>query len=116
MPIYEYQCKKCGEFEIMRKITDKSLTRCPTCRGKVTKLMSSTSFQLKGTGWYATDYGRKDSKREGSGGNSEAKTETTSETKSEAKAETKSDSKSEGKKDGASTESKGTKSPEAAAA
>ncbi len=62
MPIYEYQCKKCGEFEVVQKITETPLKRCPTCRGKVTKLISNTSFQLKGTGWYVTDYARKDGK------------------------------------------------------
>ena len=59
MPIYEYRCGSCGEFEVMQKMSDKPLTRCPTCRGKVTKLISSTSFQLKGSGWYVTDYARK---------------------------------------------------------
>jgi putative FmdB family regulatory protein len=67
MPIYEYACKKCGEFEVTQRITDRPLTRCPTCRGKVTKLISSTSFQLKGSGWYVTDYARKDSGTEGKG-------------------------------------------------
>ena len=56
MPIYEYQCKKCGQFEVMQKITEAHLKRCPTCRGKVTKLISNTSFHLKGSGWYVTDY------------------------------------------------------------
>ena len=56
MPIYEYHCGKCGDFEIMQKMSDKPLTTCPTCRRKVTKLISSTSFQLKGSGWYATDF------------------------------------------------------------
>ena len=60
MPIYEYKCKKCGQFEVTRKITDRPLSRCPTCKGKVKKLISHTSFQLKGTGWYITDYARKD--------------------------------------------------------
>ena len=60
MPIYEYKCRKCGLFEITQKITDKSLERCPTCRGKITKLISNTSFQLKGSGWYITDYARKE--------------------------------------------------------
>ena len=60
MPIYEYQCGKCGTFEITQRITEKSLRRCPTCKGKVKKLISNTSFQLKGTGWYVTDYARKD--------------------------------------------------------
>ncbi len=60
MPIYEYHCEKCGHFELTKRITDKPLSRCPTCKGKVKKLISNTSFQLKGTGWYITDYARKD--------------------------------------------------------
>jgi putative FmdB family regulatory protein len=60
MPIYEYQCQKCGTFEFTQRITDKPLGKCPTCKGKVKKLISNTSFQLKGTGWYITDYARKD--------------------------------------------------------
>ncbi len=59
MPIYEYECKKCGPFEITQRITENPLSRCPTCKGKVKKLISNTSFQLKGTGWYLTDYARK---------------------------------------------------------
>ncbi len=59
MPIYEYLCKKCGEFEIMQRITEPALERCPTCRSKVNRLISTTSFHLKGTGWYLTDYARK---------------------------------------------------------
>jgi putative FmdB family regulatory protein len=59
MPIYEYHCSKCGDFETMQRMSDKPLTQCPTCRRKVTKLISSTTFQLKGSGWYVTDYARK---------------------------------------------------------
>ncbi len=59
MPIYEYQCQKCGTFEATQRITDKPLAKCRTCKGKVKKLISNTSFQLKGTGWYVTDYARK---------------------------------------------------------
>ncbi len=63
MPIYEYGCQNCGTFEVTQRITDKPLRRCPTCKGKVGKLISSTSFQLKGSGWYVTDYaGKKDAK------------------------------------------------------
>ena len=62
MPIYEYQCTKCGEiFEAFQKITDDPLTQCKFCRGKVDKLISQSSFQLKGSGWYLTDYARKSS-------------------------------------------------------
>lgn len=58
MPIYEYRCQQCGDFEVTQKIKDKPLARCPGCKGKVKKLISNTSFQLKGTGWYVTDYAK----------------------------------------------------------
>lgn len=58
MPIYEYRCEECGDFERTQRITDPPLQRCPTCRRKVQRLISSTSFQLKGSGWYVTDYAR----------------------------------------------------------
>jgi putative FmdB family regulatory protein len=57
MPIYEYTCQKCGHhLEAMQKMSDKPLTKCPQCRGRLEKIFSQTSFQLKGSGWYATDY------------------------------------------------------------
>ena len=57
MPIYEYVCQKCGHhLEIMQKMSDKPLAKCPECKGKLEKMISQTSFQLKGAGWYATDY------------------------------------------------------------
>lgn len=60
MPIYEYRCEKCKkEFEIEQKISEAPLKKCPECGGKVTRLISNTSFILKGTGWYLTDYARK---------------------------------------------------------
>jgi putative FmdB family regulatory protein len=58
MPIYEYRCEKCGDFERTQRITDEPLQRCPKCRRKVRRLISNTSFQLKGSGWYVTDYAR----------------------------------------------------------
>ena len=67
MPIYEYQCQKCGTFETTQRITEKTLAKCPTCKGKVKKLISNTSFQLKGTGWYVTDYARKGKNGESKG-------------------------------------------------
>ncbi len=57
MPIYEYQCDNCGVFEVSQRITEDSLKKCPTCKAKVKRLISNTSFMLKGSGWYATDYG-----------------------------------------------------------
>jgi putative FmdB family regulatory protein len=68
MPIYEYECSKCGIFDEMQKITAKPLAKCPTCKRKVKKLMSSTAFQLKGSGWYVTDYGKGGQKPSGTGG------------------------------------------------
>ncbi|MEA2648383.1 MAG: hypothetical protein QOG61_818 [Candidatus Binataceae bacterium] len=61
MPIYEYKCPKCGEFEVTQRITEDALKKCPTCKSKVERLLSRTSFILKGTGWYATDYASKPS-------------------------------------------------------
>lgn len=62
MPIYEYQCIKCGEiFEAFQKITDEPLSQCKFCHAKVEKLISHSSFQLKGSGWYLTDYARRSS-------------------------------------------------------
>jgi len=60
VPIYEYKCSKCGKvFEIIQKISDEPLSRCKFCKGKVERLISNSSFQLKGSGWYLTDYARK---------------------------------------------------------
>lgn len=64
MPIYEYQCQSCHhQLEAMQKFSDAPLTECPAChKSALSKIISSTSFQLKGTGWYATDIKKKDSK------------------------------------------------------
>lgn len=60
MPIYEYKCGKCEEiFEAFQKITDAPLKKCRFCSGEVEKLISHSSFQLKGSGWYLTDYSHK---------------------------------------------------------
>jgi putative FmdB family regulatory protein len=60
MPIYEYECRKCkAHTEAMQKMTDKPLSKCPKCGGRLEKQWSSTSFQLKGSGWYVTDYAGK---------------------------------------------------------
>jgi putative FmdB family regulatory protein len=58
MPIYEYQCSLCGhQLEVLQKVSDDPLTECPNChKASLNKLISSTSFQLKGTGWYVTDF------------------------------------------------------------
>lgn len=91
MPIYEYSCQKCGVVEVTQRITEKPLSKCPTCKSKVKKLISNTSFQLKGTGWYITDYARK-------GQNGESKSDSGSKSSSAASSESKSETKSEAKK------------------
>ncbi len=59
MPIYEYECERCGAVEeVFQKFSDKPLSRCPQCSGKMHKLISQSSFHLKGSGWYVTDYAR----------------------------------------------------------
>jgi putative FmdB family regulatory protein len=102
MPIYEYQCRKCNaHVEILQKITDKPLTKCGKCGGRLEKQWSSTSFQLKGTGWYVTDYAAKkaETKEEGKKSDTEGK-----------KADTKADNKEEkgAKSESASTGDKAT--------
>jgi putative FmdB family regulatory protein len=85
MPIYEYVCQKCGHhLELMQKMSDKPLSKCPNCRGKLEKIFSQTSFQLKGSGWYVSDYAKS-----GKSGKADAKTDKKAETKTETKTETK---------------------------
>ena len=105
MPTYEYRCEKCGEFEYSQRITAPALQRCPTCKRKVRRLISNTSFQLKGGGWYVTDYARAGKGGEGSGGkdsgtDSAKETGATSDSSatSSSTAETKSESKSDKKR------------------
>ena len=63
MPLYEYKCEKCGNiFEIIQKFSDAPLTTHEGCGGKVEKLLSASGFQLKGSGWYVTDYARSGAK------------------------------------------------------
>lgn len=59
MPIYEYKCAKCGVVEVMQGIKEAPLKKCPNCKSKVERMISSSSFVLKGSGWYATDYAKK---------------------------------------------------------
>ncbi len=58
MPIYEYECSECGSIEeAFQKMSDSPLKECSKCKGKLSKLVSHSSFHLKGSGWYVTDYG-----------------------------------------------------------
>jgi putative FmdB family regulatory protein len=97
VPFYEYECPHCGyDEEVLQKITDKPLTKCPSCGKKgLVKLISAPVFRLKGSGWYETDFkSDKENKRNLAGAEKE---EAKSETKSESKAETKTDAKPESK-------------------
>ena len=89
MPIYEYNCSECGVFEVTQRITEDPLDACPTCEGEVRKLISNTSFQLKGTGWYITDYGRgkgaNGEKQESDGGKSSSDSGKSTESKTSEK-------------------------------
>ena len=104
MPIYEYTCKKCGNFEVMQRITEDPLKKCPTCSSKVTKLISQSAFHLKGSGWYMTDYGKN-----GANNSSNNKTEETTASSSDAKESKSTESKSSS--ESASSSSKGKESP-----
>jgi len=84
MPMYEYQCDDCGKIEeVIQKFSEKPLTKCRHCSGKLHKLISHSAFHLKGTGWYVTDYAGKAPKDKSE--SSADKSIGTSETKSTAK-------------------------------
>jgi putative FmdB family regulatory protein len=62
MPLYEYECKKCGHrFEKIQKFSDKMVRKCPECGGQVEQMISAPAVQFKGSGWYVTDYAKKSS-------------------------------------------------------
>ena len=97
MPLYEYHCSKCGKnFDVLQKFSDAPLTTHENCGGAVERVLSAPAFQLKGSGWYATDYGKGGKKPAGGDGAGEKKPDDskTAEAKPESKADSKSDSKS----------------------
>ena len=90
MPIYEYRCSACGHQEdFLQKVSDPVLSQCPAC-GKATfeKQLSAAGFQLKGSGWYATDFKSKKPAEKKSEAKSETKTEAKTETSTETKPKT----------------------------
>ena len=93
MPTYEYNCNKCGVFEVSQHITEAPLSKCPHCRGKVHKLISQTSFQLKGTGWYLTDYGKGNGKDRSKGKKEDRASESSSASESAKSESPKTESK-----------------------
>ncbi len=82
MPLYEYQCRKCGAtIEKIQKFSDPPLEVCEACGGELERLVSSPAIQFKGSGWYVTDYARKSSGGESAGPTSTSSSSTKSETK-----------------------------------
>ena len=100
MPIYEYKCSACGfRDEFLQKASEPPMSKCPSCgKKKFEKLVSAAGFQLKGSGWYATDFKSSGTKKP-------------AESKPEAKAESKSEAKTETKSTESSTETKADKTP-----
>src|SRR2546423_741790 len=106
MPIYEYRCSSCGfQKEYLRKLSDPALSVCPECGLQTfSKMLSAAGFQLKGSGWYATDFrnsGAKPAAKTGgtdkSDTKNDAKTDAKTDAKPDAKSDTKPDKKSESK-------------------
>jgi putative FmdB family regulatory protein len=104
MPLYEYECDACGHrFEKIQKFSDPPLEACPKCGGTVRKLMSSPAIQFKGSGWYITDYARKDAPAaeksdKATAASGDGKADGKSASTTESKTETKSDTKTESAK------------------
>ena len=97
MPIYEYRCEACGhQEEFLQRASEPPLTECPVCRKpSFHKLLSAAGFQLKGSGWYATDFRNKPAKP------AEKKSEDKSESKTDAKTDAKPEKKTESKSEAA---------------
>ncbi|MBA2354267.1 MAG: FmdB family transcriptional regulator [Acidobacteria bacterium] len=108
MPLYEYECDTCGHrFEVIHKFSDPPITVCPKCQSAVRKLFSSPAIQFKGTGWYITDYARKNNPGAGSNSNDSGgdKGEKRSQEKGEQGSQEKSDKSEKGEKGGKSGDS-----------
>ena len=121
MPIYAYKCDSCGfAKDVLQKMSDAQLTQCPSCGAPAfKKQLTAAGFQLKGSGWYATDFkdaGKKpssapDSAEDKAGAGGESKSDGKADVSADAKGESKSDSKGDSKSDGKS-EAKSDNKPE----
>jgi putative FmdB family regulatory protein len=106
MPIYEYRCEACGhQEEFLQKVSEPPMAKCPACgKASFSKMLSAAGFQLKGSGWYATDF-------KGSGKKPADKPEAKAETKAEAKTETKAETTTAESKTKTKIESKAATAP-----
>lgn len=113
MPIYEYRCSACGhELEVLQKLSDPLLTSCPECgKPALTKLLSAAGFQLKGSGWYATDFKSSGAKPAAKSDNAKEGESKGADTKAEGKSETKGDTKGGGAAETATPKSAPTTAP-----
>jgi putative FmdB family regulatory protein len=108
MPVYEYECSKGHQFEVEQRISEAPLTRCRVCRAKARRLISRTSFILKGGGWYSDGYGSGKGKSEPSSSSTSSDGGASGDKKSETR-------KTESKQDSSTTSSSSSKSPPAGA-
>jgi putative FmdB family regulatory protein len=102
MPIYEYRCTSCGfQKEYLKKMSDPVMTVCPECNKETfSKMLTAAGFQLKGSGWYATDFKNpKPAAKSGGKDKGDVKTDAKSDTKPDTKSDTKPDAKPDAKKD-----------------
>jgi len=107
MPLYEYQCKKCGHrFERLQQFSDAPVKKCPDCGGKVEQLISAPTVQFKGSGWYVTDYAKKSS------GGSKSESKSDSDGKGDSKDSASKDKDSGTKKESKAKAESGSKSSE----
>jgi len=112
MPLYEYQCEKCGHrFEKIQKFSDKMVKKCPDCGGRVEQMISAPAVQFKGSGWYVTDYANKSHAPSSDGGKDSKKDDkskpddSSRESSAKVSSSTESASKESSSKDSSSKES-----------
>ena len=102
MPIYEYECTECKrQTEVMQKFSDPPISECESCHGKMKKRISQSTFHLKGTGWYVTDYASKTGGNQGKSSDAKSKSES-----EKPKGTAKSSQKGDSSKGGSSKDSK----------
>jgi putative FmdB family regulatory protein len=114
MPLYEYECKKCGHrFEKIQLYSDKMVKKCPKCGGQVEQMITAPAVQFKGSGWYVTDYAKKSSSPGASGntGDSSSKDKKEDKPKSDTASKDNSSKESSSAKESSSKDSSAKDTP-----